>query len=121
MRLPTLLANAASCVPPRLLSDASGVVYSDITLTVSEKCLFFSYDFRRECVKINAICYRVVRNFWGLAIFWVLRKLICVIRTDCFFLLGINFCDWQKVPDKSLIIFLFSLSTCNGRKNVCGN
>ena len=27
-----------------------------------------------------------------------LRKLIFAIRTDGFFLLGINFCDFQKVP-----------------------
>ena len=37
-------------------------------------------------------------HFCGLAIFCVLRQLIFAIRTDCFFLLGINFCDSQKVP-----------------------
>ena len=30
--------------------------------------------------------------------FCVLRELIFVIRTNWFFLLGINFCDFQKVP-----------------------
>ena len=45
--------------------------------------------------------------------FCILRELIFAIRTDWFFLLGINFCDFQKVPDKELIIFSFSLSTCN--------
>ena len=46
-----------------------------------------------------------------------------MIRTDCFFLLGINICAFRKFPDKLLIIFSFLLSTCNGnpyfrRKNV---
>ena len=36
--------------------------------------------------------------FCGLAIFCVLQDLIFAIRTDCFFLLGINFCDFQTVP-----------------------
>ena len=36
--------------------------------------------------------------FCGLAIFCVLRELIFAIRTDWFFLLGINFCDFQTVP-----------------------
>ena len=36
--------------------------------------------------------------FGGLAIFCVLRELISGIRTGWFFLLGINFCDFQKVP-----------------------
>ena len=36
-------------------------------------------------------------NFCGLAIFCVLRELILATRTDWFFLLGINFCDFQKV------------------------
>ena len=36
--------------------------------------------------------------FCGLAIFWVLRQLIFAITTDLPFLLGINFCDFQKVP-----------------------
>ena len=47
--------------------------------------------------------YRVARNvcgslFFGLAILCVLRELIFAIRTDWFFLLGINICDFQKVP-----------------------
>ena len=36
--------------------------------------------------------------FCGLAIFCVLRELISAIRSDWFFLQGINFCDFQKVP-----------------------
>ena len=36
--------------------------------------------------------------FCGLTIFCVLWQLIFAIRTDWFFLLGINFCDFQKVP-----------------------
>ena len=36
--------------------------------------------------------------FCGLAIFGVLQELIYAIRTDSFSLLGINFCDFQKVP-----------------------
>ena len=36
--------------------------------------------------------------FCGLASFCVLRDLIFAVRTDWFFLLGINFCDFQKVP-----------------------
>ena len=35
-------------------------------------------------------------------------------RFFVFFLLGINFCDLQKVLDKSLIMFLILLRTCNG-------
>ena len=47
--------------------------------------------------------YRVARNvcgslFFGLAILCVLRERIFAIRTDWFFLLGINICDFQKVP-----------------------
>ena len=41
---------------------------------------------------------RVARNFCGLAIFCVLWELIFAIRTDWFFLLAINFWDFQKVP-----------------------
>ena len=46
--------------------------------------------------------YRVTRNFagvniCGLAIFCVLRELILATRTDWFFMLGINFCDFHKV------------------------
>ena len=36
-----------------------------------------------------------------------------MIRTVWFFLQGINFCDFQKVSDKSLITFSFLLSMCN--------
>ena len=51
--------------------------------------------------------------FCRLAILCVLWELIFTIRTDWFFLLEINFCDFQEVPDKSMIIFLFLLRTCN--------
>ena len=40
--------------------------------------------------------------FCGLAIFGVLRELFFAIRTDWFFLLGINFCDFQKIPIPSI-------------------
>ena len=42
-----------------------------------------------------------------LAIFCVLRELIFAIRTDWFFLLGINICAFQIFPDILLIIFSF--------------
>ena len=42
--------------------------------------------------------YCVARNFYLLVICCVLRELTFVIRADWFFLLGINFCDFQKVP-----------------------
>ena len=34
-------------------------------------------------------------------------ELVFAIRTDWFYLLGIYFCDFQKVPEQSLIIFSF--------------
>ena len=40
--------------------------------------------------------------FCGLAIFCVLRELIFAIRTEWFFLLGINFCDFRKYPVPSI-------------------
>ena len=46
--------------------------------------------------------------FCGLAIFCVLWELIFAIRTDWFFLLGINFCDFRKYPVPSIDnIFVF--------------
>ena len=58
------------------------------------------------------------RSICGLAIFCVSQELIFAIktllRTDWFFLLGINFCDFQNVPDKPLMILSFLSSTCNG-------
>ena len=40
--------------------------------------------------------------------FCVLRELIFAIRADWFFLLGINLCDFQKVPStQHLISFVF--------------
>ena len=35
--------------------------------------------------------------FCGMAIFCVLGELVLEITTDWFFLMGINFCDFQKV------------------------
>ena len=49
------------------------------------------------------------RNFCGLTIFCVLRELIDEIRTDWFFLLGVS----GSIQYTALIIFSFSLSTCN--------
>ena len=47
----------------------------------------------------------------GLVIFLVLPEPIFAIKGDWFFSLGINFCDFQKVLDKSLIksliLFIF--------------
>ena len=40
--------------------------------------------------------------FCGLAILCVLRELIFAIRTDWFFLLGINSCDFRKYPLPSI-------------------
>ena len=56
--------------------------------------------------------YHVAQNFCGslflqIGDFCVLQELIFVIRTDWFFLLGINFVDFKKVLDKSLIVFQF--------------
>ena len=50
-----------------------------------------------------------------------LRDLSFAIRTNGSFLLGINFCDFQKVPYKSLIILSFSLSSCNGNNILSNN
>ena len=44
---------------------------------------------------------------------FVLWGLIFVTNTTDFLLPGINFCDFQKVPDRALIIFLFLWSMCN--------
>ena len=49
-------------------------------------------------------------HFCGLAIFRVLQELIIAVRTDWSFLLGITYCDFQKVPNKSLMTFSFLLS-----------
>ena len=38
---------------------------------------------------------RSTRSYTGLAIFCVLREVIFAIRTDWFFLLGINVCDFH--------------------------
>ena len=57
---------------------------------------------------------RSTRSYTGLAIFCVLREVIFTIRTDWFFLLGINFCDFHhwKYPVPSIIDkFSFLLST----------
>ena len=52
--------------------------------------------------------------FCWLVIFCVLREQSCAIRTEWFFLLGINFLRFSKSTHfPALIIFSFSLSTCN--------
>ena len=52
--------------------------------------------------------------FCGLAIFCVLWELIFVIRTDLFFLLGINFLQFpESTQCPALIIFSFLLSMRN--------
>ena len=52
--------------------------------------------------------------FCGFAIFCVLRELIFAIRIEWFILIGINFCNFQKVTQyPALIIFLFLFSTCH--------
>ena len=51
--------------------------------------------------------------FCRLGILCILRELSFAIRTDWFFLLEINFCVFEKVPDKSMIIFSFLLRMCN--------
>ena len=66
----------------------------------------------------------MARNFGGssshggLAIVLVLPEPIFAIKGDWFVLLGINFCDFQKVPDKSLIKIIDNISflsrTCKG-------
>ena len=45
--------------------------------------------------------------FCGLAIFCILQELMFAIRTGQFPLLGINFCIFQEVLDKTLIYFRF--------------
>ena len=45
--------------------------------------------------------------FADLASFCVLRELSFAIGTDWFFLLGINFCDFQKVPGtENIFVFI---------------
>ena len=71
--------------------------------------------------------YRVAQNFCGslflqIGDFCVVQELIFVIRTGRFFLLGINFGEFQKVCDQSLIVFrvyvlwkyIFSNNTMGG-------
>ena len=68
---------------------------------------------KNVALKLN-LSYRVARNFRGLAIFCVLRELIFAITGDWFFLLGINFCNFQSsIQYPALIIFSFLLSACN--------
>ena len=62
--------------------------------------------------------YRVARNFCGSLFLQIgdffgtnLREIILVIRTDWFFLLGINFCDFQKAPSTQMThgnLFIYS-------------
>ena len=72
--------------------------------------MFLTKDF---CVRQDFVIRKLVRKqvriivwhesfagdyFFGLAIFCVLWELIFAIRTDWFFLMGIDFCDFQKSP-----------------------
>ena len=60
------------------------------------------------------MCRRFLREFvFEDRRFVCFKILIFATGTDWFFLLGKNFCDFQKVLDKSLIIFPFLSSTCN--------
>ena len=60
---------------------------------------------------------RISIYFCGLATFCVLHEPIFAIRTDWFFLLEINFCDFQNMSKRTqhpaLTIFSFLLSMCN--------
>ena len=49
-------------------------------------------------IKLTTVRHEVFAgvNFCGLATFCILWDLIFATRTDWFFLLGINFCDFQK-------------------------
>ena len=59
--------------------------------------------------------------FCRLVILCVLRELIFAIRTDWFLLLGIDFCAFQKFPDKSLIIFPFFFLICAMEIHISNN
>ena len=54
---------------------------------------------RRASLSLSEFGTNFLREFilW-IGDFYVLRELMFSIRTDWFFLLGINFCDFQKVP-----------------------
>ena len=60
---------------------------------------------------------RISIYFCGLATLCVLHEPIFAIRTDWFFLLEINFCDFQNMSKRTqhpaLTIFSFLLSMCN--------
>ena len=53
-----------------------------------------------RCTEGHTIWHKILAGvyFCRLAIFCVLQEVIFAIRTDWFFLLGINFYDFQKVP-----------------------
>ena len=62
----------------------------------------------RHCSRV-----RVKFVFADWRFFCVLRELIFVIRTNWFFSLGINICDFQKeTGNPALTIFSYLLSTC---------
>ena len=118
-----LIQSAAFClfVSPLMILIICGEKVKQVKLS----CFFLGEEIRRcnNYVKENVINFRhFVSNlvdahspatlhihtvwhenfagvyFCGLASFCVLRELIFAVRTDWFFLLGINFCDFQKVP-----------------------
>lgn len=66
-----------------------GPKYLNIFLPLSKKLIFF---FHLPC-SMKFLC-EFIGDSWGFV------GTTSVIRTDCFFLLGINFCGFQKVPNK---------------------
>ena len=89
------------------------LTYAQTHIQLYRSCLFFSIV---ENCKLN--CKQVWTTVWheilagiyfcGLTSFCVLRELIFAIWTEWFFLLGINFCDFQEVAFKCIDnIFVF--------------
>ena len=75
----------------------SGPLYSKILLHANKRYTKgVPFMLKMVYTMWHEICARVY--FCGLAIFCVLRELIFAKRTDWFFQLGINCCDFQKVP-----------------------
>jgi len=71
------------------------------TFTNIGKAKYIFKNNRTKYKKIYTVWHEIFAGvyFCGLAIFCVLRELTLAIKKDCrFFLLGINFCDFQKVP-----------------------
>ena len=67
--------------------------------------LFSPISFKRPIIFLTDTLWNEIFAgvyFCGLAVFCVLWELIFAIRTDWFFLLGINFCDFRKYPVPSI-------------------